>query len=64
MTASPDDTEHAGDDRAARREQRRLARRERMQKHGARTAAIYRDAVLKRLRAKAGGKPRSRRRRP
>jgi hypothetical protein len=42
------------DERAERRERRRQARRERMPKHGARTGAVYRDAVLKRLRKKAG----------
>ncbi len=44
------------DERAERREQRRRANRERMQKHGATTGAVYRNAVLKRLRKKAGRK--------
>lgn len=42
------------DGRAERREQRRQAERKRMKKHGARTAAVYRDAILKRLRKDAG----------
>jgi hypothetical protein len=45
-----------GDPRAERREQRRKAERERMQKHGARTAELYRNAILKRLRKNAGSK--------
>jgi hypothetical protein len=46
--------EQPQDERAERREARRRAKRERMQKHGATTGAVYRDAVLKRLRQKAG----------
>jgi hypothetical protein len=46
------------DERAARRDQRRAAARERMQKHGGSTATVYRNAVLKRLRKKAGRRPR------
>ena len=42
------------DERALRREQRQRAKRERMRKHGATTGAAYRNAVLKRLRRKAG----------
>jgi len=42
------------DERAERRERRKQAERERMKKHGARTGAVYRDAILKRLRKKAG----------
>ena len=42
------------DERAERREQRRQRRRERMKKHGARTGETYRNAILKRLRKKAG----------
>ena len=42
------------DERAVRREQRQRAKRERMRKHGASTGAAYRNAVLKRLRRKAG----------
>ncbi len=44
----------ARDERAERREQRRQAKRERLPKHGARTAELYRNAILKRLRKKAG----------
>jgi hypothetical protein len=47
--------EHA-DERAERRDRRRQAERERMKKHGARTAATYRNAILKRLRKNAGAK--------
>jgi hypothetical protein len=46
--------EAPNDERADRRERRRRARRDRMKKHGARTAAIYRDAIVKRLRRNAG----------
>jgi hypothetical protein len=42
------------DERAERRERRREAKLRRMKKHGARTAVVYRDAILKRLRDKAG----------
>jgi hypothetical protein len=42
------------DERAERRDQRRAAARGRMQKHGASTATVYRNAILKRLRKKAG----------
>ena len=42
------------DERAERRDRRRNAKRASMKKHGARTAAVYRDAVLKRLRKNAG----------
>jgi hypothetical protein len=55
-------TDERIDERAERRERRKQAARERMQKHGARTGQVYRDAVLKRLRRNAGadGKKRSR----
>jgi len=43
-----------GDERAERRERRREAKRRRIKKHGARAAVVYRDAILKRLRDKAG----------
>jgi hypothetical protein len=46
--------EQRRDERAERREQRQRAKRERMRKHGASTGAAYRNAVLKRLRRKAG----------
>jgi hypothetical protein len=42
------------DERAERRERRQRAKRERMRKHGASTASVYRNAILKRLRKKAG----------
>lgn len=44
------------DERAERRDRRRQAERERMKKHGARTGEVYRNAILKRLRKKAGKK--------
>ena len=44
------------DERAARRDQRRQRERERIKKHGARTGEVYRNAILKRLRKKAGKK--------
>jgi hypothetical protein len=45
------------DERAERRDSRRQAERERMKKHGARTGEVYRNAILKRLRKKAGKRP-------
>jgi hypothetical protein len=42
------------DERAERRERRRQAARARMRKHGARTASVYRNALIKRMRKKAG----------
>jgi hypothetical protein len=42
------------DERAARRDQRRERERERIKKHGAKTGEVYRNAILKRLRKKAG----------
>jgi hypothetical protein len=42
------------DERALRREARKQRERERMRKHGARTGETYRNAILKRLRKKAG----------
>ncbi len=42
------------DERSERRERRRERERQRMKKHGARTGEVYRNAILKRLRAKAG----------
>jgi hypothetical protein len=44
------------DERAERRDRRRRAERERMKKHGAATGTVYRNAILKRLRKKAGKK--------
>ena len=49
-----DDEGPAADTRAQRRDQRRQAKRERMKKHGATTGAVYRNAIIKRLRKKAG----------
>jgi len=48
------------DARAERRERRKKAERERMQKHGARTGALYRNAVTKRLRELASKRRRKR----
>jgi hypothetical protein len=42
------------DERAERRERRRERERQRMKKHGARTGEVYRNAVLKRLKERAG----------
>ena len=47
----------AGDPRADRRDRRRQAKRDRMRKHGASTGPAYRNAILKRLRQRAGRKP-------
>ena len=44
------------DDRAERRDRRKQNQRERMKKHGARTGEVYRNAILKRLRKKAGAR--------
>jgi hypothetical protein len=44
------------DERAERRDQRRQAKRERVPRHGGATSATYRNAILKRLRKKAGRK--------
>jgi hypothetical protein len=46
--------EHPRDDQAERRERRQQAKRDRMKKHGASTGEAYRNAILKRLRKKAG----------
>jgi hypothetical protein len=42
------------DERADRRDERKRAKRERMKKHGATTGPAYRNAILKRLRKRAG----------
>jgi hypothetical protein len=42
------------DDRAERRDRRRQRERDRIKKHGARTGEVYRNAILKRLKKKAG----------
>jgi len=42
------------DERAEHRDQRRERERQRMKKHGARTGEVYRNAILKRLKKKAG----------
>ena len=44
------------DERAVRRDERRQRERERIRKHGAKTGEVYRNALLKRLRKKAGKK--------
>ena len=49
-----EDADHPRDARADRREERRRSQRERIRKHGARTGEVYRNAILKRLRKKAG----------
>lgn len=46
--------EQPRDERAERRERRQQARRDAMRKHGASTARVYRDAILKRLKKNAG----------
>lgn len=46
--------EQPRDERAERRARRQQARREAMRKHGASTARVYRDAILKRLKKNAG----------
>jgi hypothetical protein len=59
-----DDDGAGKDERAERRDARRDAERDRMRKHGARTGAVYRDAILKRLRDNAGaGRRRGRKKR-
>ena len=42
------------DERAERRDQRRQRERERIKKHGAKTGEVYRNAIIKRLKKKAG----------
>ncbi len=42
------------DERAERRDQRRERERQRMKKHGARTGEVYRNAILNRLKKRAG----------
>ena len=42
------------DERAERRDLRRQRERERIKKHGAKTGEVYRNAILKRLKKKAG----------
>lgn len=49
-------TDEPRDERAERRDKRRQAERERIQKHGRMTGKVYRDAILKRLRKNAGRK--------
>ena len=48
--------EQPRDERAERRERRLQVKRDRMKKHGATTGSVYRNAILKRLRKKAGRK--------
>ena len=52
------ETEQQTQGRWQRRDQRRTAERSRMQKHGARTARIYANAIQKRLRQAATKKKR------
>ena len=42
------------DERAERRDQRQQRERKRIKKHGAKMGEVYRNAILKRLRKKAG----------
>lgn len=42
------------DERAERRDQRRQRERDRIKKHGAKTGEVYRNAIIKRLKKKAG----------
>lgn len=44
------------DERAERREERLRSKRERMPSHGRTTGTVYRNAILKRLKKKAGRK--------
>ncbi len=44
------DDHHPRDERAERRERRRQAKRDAVQKHGAKLGEVYRNAILKRLR--------------
>jgi hypothetical protein len=52
--------EPPADERAARRERRKQAERERMRKHGATLGQSYRNAIINRLRKKAGKRGRRR----
>jgi hypothetical protein len=42
------------DERAERRDRRRQRERDRIKKHGAKTGEVYRNAIIKRLKKKAG----------
>ena len=50
MDGARDPNEGPRDERAERRDRRRQAERDRVRKHGARLAEIYRNSILKRLR--------------
>ena len=52
MSAVSEQTPRGSSGRWQRREKRRLAERRRLQKHGATLHRVYRDATLKRLRAR------------
>lgn len=56
MSADAPRDEGPGDERAERREARLRSKRERMPSHGRTTGAVYRNAILKRLKKKAGRK--------
>ncbi len=47
-----ENSEHGGANRWQRRERRRQAERQRLKKHGAAIKRVYRDALLKRLKAR------------
>jgi hypothetical protein len=51
-TNANEDARSGKSGRWTRREQRRVSKRSRLEKHGAGLRTVYRDAVLKRLRAK------------
>ena len=54
--SGPDREEMRPETRQERRAQRLRMRRERMKKHGRSLAQIYRDAILKRLKERRGGR--------
>ena len=56
MNADAQRDESPRDERAERREERLRSKRERMPSHGRTTGAVYRNAILKRLKKKAGRK--------
>jgi hypothetical protein len=49
-------TDEFPESKQQRREKRRLAKEAKMAKHGKSIAAVYRDAILKRLNTKKTGK--------
>jgi len=54
--SGPDREEMRPETRQERRARRLRMRRERMKKHGRSLAQIYRDAILKRLKERRGGR--------